>query len=392
MHKNSLDWIVVEDSGSATSLFYLTKGAHIGSGIFLMPCGGKPILVYIDMERDNVRHLTDYEKVPYSSLNLVDLNSIEDPVERGFAYYKKIFDHFGVRGRVYFSGGKVNNTSIKVFEKITRDIREIEFPQIKNDIIYLARRNKTTEELGKIRSVADRTQDAFMALIEHMKGLKRSGGVLVENGAPFTIGMTKFFLRMQLIDRGLLDSDGMIVAQGADGGVPHNRGNDAEPVREGIPIVFDIYPNEYGGGFFFDMTRTYSFGVPSKDVINAYEQVRFIQEKAAQEAKEGKACKELEEITLEFFEKNGHATLRTNPKTQEGYVHSLGHGVGLDVHELPVINMNSEYHLERGDVFTIEPGLYYPAKGFGIRIEDSLYIDQNGNTVNLTHVPKDLIL
>ncbi len=107
---------------------------------------------------------------------------------------------------------------------------------------------------------------------------------------------------------------------------------------------------------------------------------------------EGKPCRELEELVLNYFESKGHQTLRTNPQAQEGYVHSLGHGVGLDVHELPVINMHSEHILERGDVFTIEPGLYYPSKGFGIRIEDTLFIDFDGKTHNLTDLPKDLVL
>ncbi|MDI6850451.1 MAG: Xaa-Pro peptidase family protein [bacterium] len=392
MGVNGIDWVVVEGSGSATSLFYLTRGAHIGSGIFLKEKGKSPILVHIDMERDNVKHLKDFNLVSFSSLNLRELNQIKDPVERGFSYYLRIFEKFGVKGKVYFQGERFNNVYLQVFKKISSELKDIEFPPIKEDIVYNARRQKTEEEIEKIKSVAARTQEAFLTLVNYLKGLKRLNGYLEDNGKPFTIGMARGFLRNELIKRGLLDSSGMIIAQGRDGGVPHNHGNDEEPIRVGVPIVFDIYPKEYGGGFYFDMTRTYSFGEPSNEVIDAYEQVRYIQEEAVKQAKVGKACKELEELVVNYFESKGHDTLRKNPQAQEGYVHSLGHGVGLDVHELPVINLNSEHTLEKGDVFTIEPGLYYPSKGFGIRIEDTLYIDGDGNTINLTYVPKDLVL
>ncbi|MEO0238537.1 MAG: Xaa-Pro peptidase family protein [candidate division WOR-3 bacterium] len=392
MEKYGVDWVVVEGSGSATSLFYLTRGAHIGSGIFLKERGKSPILIHIDMERDNVKHLADFSLVSFSSLNLRDLNQIKDPVERGFAYYKRIFERFGVRGKVYFQGERFNNVSLEVFKRISSELSGIQFPPIKEDIIYIARRQKTEEEIERLMSVATRTQEAFLVLIDYLKKLDRSSGYLEDNGRPVTIGAARVFLRNELIKRGLIDSSGMIIAQGRDGGVPHNHGNDEEPIKVGTPIVFDIYPREYGGGFYFDMTRTYSFGEPSEDVIDAFEQVRYIQEEAVKQAVEGKACKELEELVVNYFESKGHETLRKNPQAQEGYVHSLGHGVGLDVHELPVINLNSEHTLEKGDVFTIEPGLYYPSKGFGIRIEDTLYIDKEGRTVNLTFVPKDLVL
>jgi len=392
MEKYGVDWVVVEGSGSATSLFYLTRGAHIGSGIFLKERGKSPILIHIDMERDNVKHLTDFSLVSFSSLNLRDLNQIKDPVERGFAYYKRIFERFGVSGKVYFQGERFNNVSLEVFKRISSELSGIQFPPIKEDIIYIARRQKTEEEIERLRSVATRTQEAFLALIDYLKKLDRSSGYLEDNGRPVTIGAARVFLRNELIKRGLIDSSGMIIAQGRDGGVPHNHGNDEESIKVGTPIVFDIYPREYGGGFYFDMTRTYSFGEPSKDVIDAFEQVRYIQEEAVKQAIEGKTCKELEELVVNYFESKGHETLRKNPQAQEGYVHSLGHGVGLDVHELPVINLNSEHTLEKGDAFTIEPGLYYLSKGFGIRIEDTLYIDKEGRTVNLTFVPKDLVL
>jgi Xaa-Pro aminopeptidase len=96
---------------------------------------------------------------------------------------------------------------------------------------------------------------------------------------------------------------------------------------------------------------------------------------------------------LDFFEGKGHPTQRTNSASQDGYVHSLGHGVGLLIHERPSIS-----HLRRDDIWqvgnavTIEPGLYYPDRGFGVRVEDLLIITESGELVSLTPFRKDLVL
>ena len=80
------------------------------------------------------------------------------------------------------------------------------------------------------------------------------------------------------------------------------------------------------------------------------------------------------------------------PSTQEGYVHSLGHGVGLEIHSRPRFSSVSEETIQAGHVFTIEPGLYYPDRGFGIRIEDTYYVDSDGSIHSLTPFPKDLVI
>ncbi len=259
MGQNGIDWLIVEGGKSSTSIYYLTQGAHIGSGIFLKKRERRPIIVHIDMERDNVKHLEDYEKVPFSALNLREVNAIKDPIERGVAYYKKIFEFFGVSGRISVQTDRFNNNVLHVYKRLTEEMKDIEFPPLKQDLVYLTRRRKTPEEIKKLKKVAQKTQNAFWNLIEFLRGLPRKNGFLEYEGRPFTIGMARQFLRTELINQGLIDGAGMIIAQGRDGGVPHNHGNDEEPIRVGVPIVFDIYPNEYGGGFFFDMTRDIFF-------------------------------------------------------------------------------------------------------------------------------------
>jgi Xaa-Pro aminopeptidase len=81
------------------------------------------------------------------------------------------------------------------------------------------------------------------------------------------------------------------------------------------------------------------------------------------------------------------------PNTIEGYVHSLGHGVGLKIHERPKIShLFPDDKLSSGSVISIEPGLYYPERGFGVRVEDLMLIDETGKLTPLTQFRKDLVL
>ena len=98
--------------------------------------------------------------------------------------------------------------------------------------------------------------------------------------------------------------------------------------------------------------------------------------------------------TCELFEARGHSTIMSDPQTQEGYVHSLGHGLGLHVHERPSFRTSSGAgdRLEPGVVVTIEPGLYYPQRDMGVRLEDTVWVRPNGEIEVLVEYPLDLVL
>jgi Xaa-Pro aminopeptidase len=197
-----------------------------------------------------------------------------------------------------------------------------------------------------------------------------------------------------------LEESNMIFAQGRDGGYPHSRGNNAEPLRLGTALVFDLFPCEQGGGYYHDMTRTWCIGYAPDEVREAHHQVMEAFQVALRAFAVGRNVCEMQTAVQDYFEERKHPTGRSHPGTGVGYTHGLGHGVGLSVHEGFTINHHNKTDtFAVGNVITIEPGLYYPERGFGVRVEDTFYVREGGmlsnpkdQLVSLTNVPKDLVL
>jgi Xaa-Pro aminopeptidase len=139
--------------------------------------------------------------------------------------------------------------------------------------------------------------------------------------------------------------------------------------------------------YYADMTRTVVKGEPEKEIKERYEAVKHAQDAALAFVKDGITCKEVHNLVCDIFEERGYGTVRKRSK--KGFIHSTGHGVGLDLHENPKVGDN-DYELRRGNVITIEPGLYDPEVG-GVRLEDMVLVLKNG-CENLTKFKKELII
>jgi Xaa-Pro aminopeptidase len=220
-------------------------------------------------------------------------------------------------------------------------------------------------------------------------------GVLVNAlGDPLTIGEVKRRINLWLTMRGAENPQDVIFAIGRDAGIPHSAGGADDPLELGKTIVFDIYPCESGGGYFHDCTRTWCLGHAPDPVQELYEDVRGVYDKVVEHLAVGKPCRDFQLLAAEEFSAKGHPTVVEDSKTQRGYTHSLGHGVGLSVHEWPSFSHleSNQDLLQPGSVITVEPGLYYPERGMGMRIEDTLWVRPDGQMENLTTFPKDLVL
>jgi Xaa-Pro aminopeptidase len=172
-----------------------------------------------------------------------------------------------------------------------------------------------------------------------------------------------------------------IVYCGEETATPHITGTG--PLRADEPIIIDLFPFNEQSGYYADMTRTVVKGEPSQEILDMYSALRDAKHLAISSVKSGVAGSDLYEDVVDYFKDHGYES------DTRGFVHNLGHGVGLQVHELPTVGPAGN-KLVSGNVITIEPGLYYPGIG-GVRIEDMGAVTRAGFE-NFTGFPEELIL
>ena len=185
-------------------------------------------------------------------------------------------------------------------------------------------------------------------------------------------------------------ADDVIVAHGPQSAVGHEPGHG--PIGEGEVVVVDIWPRDRISRCWADMTRTFMAGgmEPPDEVAAYWRLAREALDRSFAEVRAGADCQQIYEISCEPFENAGYPTQRTKPagaKLDEGYYHSLGHGVGLEVHERPNLGRTPDTLLA-GDVITLEPGCYSKALG-GVRLEDLVLVGDDGAEL-LTDFPYEL--
>lgn len=182
--------------------------------------------------------------------------------------------------------------------------------------------------------------------------------------------------------------EGTITASGAAGAEPHNRGRG--PIHAGQPIVIDIFPLHNDLRYYADMTRTISKGTPNHEIVRMYNLTKEALDLALGLIRPGTTGRAVWEAVCRFYEDHGYATFLREAKTPDaGFIHGLGHGVGLEIHEGPQLS-RGENVLRENEIITVEPGLYVPGLG-GVRIEDLVVVTADGCR-NLTVFPKTLVL
>jgi Xaa-Pro aminopeptidase len=230
---------------------------------------------------------------------------------------------------------------------------------VEKEAVSRMRAVKTEEELHFIREVQEATEGAMKRVLSMIKKSKPRGDTLVYRDHPLTSEELKNVIQKYLIDRGCITRD-TIVSCGPDTALPHLTGKG--PLRPDEPIVIDLFPQSEETGYFADMTRTVVKGKPSTEIQEMYQAVLEAQSRAASRIRVGVSGAELQQETIDFFKEKGYES------NARGFMHNLGHGVGLDVHEVPILGSGGGL-LTAGNVVTIEPGLYYREYG-GVRLED----------------------
>jgi len=375
---------------------YLANGAEF-SGITIKKRGDAPVLIANGMEMDEAAKsgLKVYNNEDFGLSDLMrEYGREHDLIQR--AFFRRIFEKLGINGKVTVYGvGDVNaafRTILNLSEGLT-DIVEFVPAEVRTSIFDQAYETKDEQEIRLLREAAKGTSAAMCAAREWIASHHAQDGIVVqEDGSPLTIGDVKKYVRARLFEFGLEDPKGMIFAQGRDSGMPHSTGANSDPLRLGQTIVFDLYPR-LQGSYFHDTTRTWAIGYATPEAQAAYDAVMEAYRRSAAMCKPGLSTRAAQVMVCEYFESLGYKTVLNSPGTQEGYVHSLAHGLGLNVHEAPYFPPFTDTHtMQVGNVFTLEPGLYYPEKGFGVRIEDTVYLNEQGEIEVLTDIPYDLVI
>jgi Xaa-Pro aminopeptidase len=399
MQAKNLDAVIVTGPAQHNPpMYYMTGGGHLTSADLIKKRGEPPVLFYNPMERDEAA------KTGLQTKNLADyrFNDLLQQTDGDFLaatiirYQKMLEETDLTSGRVAIYGKTDAGASYAIFSGLQKAMPELTIVgEFSDSLIMEAMATKDEDEVERIRRMGAITIEVVDCVAEFLTDHKVKDEILVQpDGEPLTIGTVKNRINLWLAERGAENPTGAIFAIGRDAGIPHSSGNPTDVIRLGKTIVFDIFPCESGGGYHYDFTRTWCLGYATDEVYALYEDVYSIFQKVMSELKIGRHCPELQKLVCDLFEAQGHSTIQSNPQTQEGYVHSLGHGLGLNIHERPWYGKNATPadSLTPGVVTTIEPGLYYPEKGMGVRLENTVWVRPDGRFETLAEYPMDLVL
>lgn len=345
IRKNGLDCAIVM---KPENVFYLT-GAP-----FAMGSGGKVLFVRAEGKGELIVSPLDYEETAVKGTpEGVAINKVafgESPLE---AAVKRL------RGpeKVGIEDGFL---TMNTYERIKGSAHLVPI----GGCIERMREVKDEVEIGLIRKAQEIADRAFeKTLAELREGMSEFEAASV----------LEYHLRRGGAEGFAFET---IVASGPRAVFPHGMPS-ARVAGGGEAVVFDFGVRT--GGYCSDMTRTVFFGRPKGGSVEAYRAVRRAQESALALAKAGISGRDLDRVARTEIENAGYG---------EFFVHGLGHGVGLAVHEGPIAGPKNEKGLVQGNVITVEPGVYIPGV-LGVRIEDLVVIRDDG-IENLTASPKDL--
>jgi Xaa-Pro aminopeptidase len=318
--------------------------------------------------KDRNYFLTDaryYEKAVEAVTNCKVI-MIDDLAEQGL---KEQLKYIFMKHQIETISVESRSLTIAVLEKYKKMFPQIEIDTSSrlSDIIERKRAVKSQEEIEKIVTAQRIAERAFLKLVSKLR-------------AGMTEKQIAAVLNYYMLELG---ADGpafdIIAASGKNSAVPHATPTD-KPIEHGDFLILDF--GAIVDGYHSDMTRTLAVGKPTESMKRVYDAVKSANEDAMRAVRVDITGKLLDNVARSTLEAWGYA---------DYFKHSLGHGVGLEVHEKPALSVKSQNNssMREGMVVTIEPGVYIPGK-FGVRIEDMVVVTKNG-CINLTKTPKTLI-
>ena len=337
LEENEVDAALIT---STPNLFYFTNAAPLVGGYLVVTLEEETLLVP-ELEYEQAKE--------EAKVSVEKFKKMDELYE-----YLKRFKSLAVEGtmNVSFSNALKEKASIKEFKLL-------------DDVIKDLRMIKSEEEIKLIKDACRLADIGVMTAIEEISEGRREKEVAAK---------VEYVMKMEGAEKPAFDT---IIASGHRSALPHWVASDKR-IERGDLVVIDLGAlyRHYNS----DITRTIVVGSPNEKQKEIYEIVLEAQKKSVKEARPGMTAKELDSIARKVIEEYGYG---------DKFIHSLGHGIGLQVHEWPRVSQYDETVLKEGMVVTIEPGIYIPKFG-GVRIEDTVVITKNG-AKRLTKTERELI-
>ncbi|MEJ5241641.1 MAG: Xaa-Pro peptidase family protein [Anaerolineales bacterium] len=389
--------LVFGDAQHNAAMYYFTGGGHVSHALLIKPRQAPAVLFHNDMEREEAARsglqCVSFSRYPLSTFLKQTGNDMQQALSLRL---QAMLRDLGItRGKVAVYGMDEIGSAWALLSRLAKDMPELEIVG-DSPALPMAMETKDEAEIARIRRMGAITTRVVGRVAEWLSesAVAADETLLKEDGTPLTVGDVKRKIHLWLVEEGVENPKDTIFAPGREAGIPHSTGTPDLPLRLGQTIVFDIFPCEAGGGYFYDFTRTWCLGYATDEAQALYEQVKAAYDLAVRSLQIGIPFRDVHRRVCELFESQGHPTpLHRDAPPIEGYVHSLGHGVGLNIHERPFSSLQGEeQRLNPGCVITIEPGLYYPDRGLGVRIEDTFWMRPDGTVERLAEFPHDLVL
>ncbi|MBI2651858.1 aminopeptidase P family protein [Candidatus Woesearchaeota archaeon] len=346
LEKKNCDFAIFYNSDSSrynSNMFYFS--GYSGLGALVIPKNKSSVLIVPNME---------FEKAKKSIVKKIYKMDKKKFFESIYAVVKKN----GLKRKSI--GIDKDNFTLNSYIRFKKQFNKAKIKDIALDCIKL-REIKTLKEIQILRKSCNYADKLVQKAINNFKNFKTESEVAA-------------FLEYETKKLGLDLSFNPIIASGSNGSMPHHEPSNIK-IKKGFCVI------DFGvkyRGYCSDITRTIYIGKPTKKEKEMYNLLLTIQKNAINQIKNNKKCSELYDFANKSL-----------GKYQKNFLHGLGHGVGVEIHELPNLTLNSKDIIKNNMIFTIEPGIYFPRR-FGIRIEDIVLF--KNKPIPLTKTSKDLLI
>jgi Xaa-Pro aminopeptidase len=394
MEKRNVGSIVVfgDSTVGNPDLRYVAGTSLPRGGVYLKRRSHDPTLIVSNIDVGSARQGKVRNIRSYSDYGYERISSRYDRDEARIRFYEKVIMTEGLSDPMIITGRNDVSNTLHLIDGLREKGLKINGEKTPT-IVETARETKDRWEIERLKVLGKKTTRVVEETLQFLRRSRVRGNKVFYKSKALNVGDVKKVIGRSLSEKSLVAPEDTIFAPGKGSSDPHYKGEDKDLIRAREPIVFDIFPSE-PDGYWHDCTRTYLFGSTPKKVKEMYDAVLEVQTEAVDMVMEQVACRDMMLSACKMFEKKGYPTarqlIRGNKEARtRGFMHGLGHGVGLTIGERPYLSLYGRDRLRKGSVVTIEPGLYEPRWG-GVRIEDIVVVGSPSE--NITPLAKDIEL